>query len=149
MVLTKFSSSVLIRASACMSVLIGILYMPSIFRFSIPIIGLGAELAGGERIAELWATYAVYGGLGIFLVSLLMNIARSSIIKRIILSVSLTCTFLLIAAQLPPLFWWIYVGGAVFSWSSILGFVLHLFLLALSLWGTIVTVHALERLKRS
>jgi len=149
MVLTSFRSSSIIRASAIASILIGILYMPSIFSLSIPIIGLGPERTGGQKIAELWATYAVYGGIGIFLGSFLMNIVQSIIIKRIIVGAALVSTFLLIAAQLPPLFWWIYVGGAVFSWSSVLGFALHLFLLALSAWGAIVTIHALEQLKRS
>ncbi|MFF2483794.1 hypothetical protein [Paenibacillus sp. NPDC058071] len=149
MVLTRFRSSLIIRASAIVSILIGILYMPSVFSFSIPILDLGPELTGGLKIAESWAMYAVYGGIGLFLGSFLMNIAQSFIIKRIILGAALVSTFLLVAAQLPPLFWWIYVGGAVFSWSSVLGFALHLFLLALSLWGAIVTIHALELLKRS
>jgi len=149
MVLTRFRSSVIIRASAIASILIGILYMPSVFSLTIPIIGLGPELTEGQKITELWATYAVYGGIGIFLGSFLMNIVQSIIMKRIILGAALVSTFLLIAAQLPPLFWWLYVGGAVFSWSSVLGFALHLSLLALSAWGAIVTIHALEQLKRS
>lgn len=149
MVLTRFSSSVLIRASAIVSVLVGILYMPSVFKFSIPLIGLGPELTEGQRIAELWATYAVYGGIGIFLGSFLMNVARSSLFNRIVLGVALVSTFLLIVAQLPPLFWWIYVGQAVFSWPIVLGLSLHLFLLVLSLWGAIVTIHSIELLKRS
>ncbi|SDS04263.1 hypothetical protein SAMN05444162_0608 [Paenibacillaceae bacterium GAS479] len=149
MILTRFNSSVLIRASAIISVLIGILYMPSVFNFLIPIIGLGPELTGGQKIAEIWATYALYGGISIFLASMLMNITQSIIIKRIILGIALVATFLLSAAQLLPLFWWFYVGVAVFSWFNVLGFVLHLFLLVLSLWGAFVTIHDLERLKRS
>jgi hypothetical protein len=147
MVLTRFSSSLLVRTSAIMSVLIGMMYMPSVFSFSIPINGLGPELTGGQRIAELWGMYAVYGGIGIFLVSFLMNIVQSNLIKGIILGVALIAMFILIVAQLLPLFWWIFVGGVVFSWSSILGVTLHLFLLIISFWGAIVTIHTIERLK--
>lgn len=149
MALAKFNNNVLIRAVATTSILIGIVYMPSIFNFSIPIIGLGPELTGGQKLAELWAMYAVYGGAAILCGSFLMNITRSIVIKRIVLIAALIAMFLLVAAQLPPLFWWIYIGGAVFSWSSTLAFFLHLFLLVLALWGAFVTIFTIDRLKIS
>lgn len=145
MILTKFSSHAIIRVAAILSVLLGLLYLPS--NYSLPIVGLGPELAGGQQLAEHWAMYAMYGGAGIFVGSFLLNMSRSIGFKRIILALCLISTFLLIAAQLPPLFWWMFVGGAVFSWSSVLGFCLHLTLLVLALWGAIVTIYAIERLK--
>lgn len=149
MALARFNSNVLIRAVAATSILIGSVYMPSVFNFSLPIIGLDPELTGGQKIAELWAMYALYGGIAILCGSFLMNITRSPIIKRIVLIAALIAMFLLVVAQLPPLFWWIYIGGAVFSWSSTLAFFLHLFLLVLALWGAFVTIFAIDHLKTS
>ncbi|XID94996.1 hypothetical protein ACF3MZ_10980 [Paenibacillaceae bacterium WGS1546] len=143
MILTRFSSNALIRASAILSVLLGLLYLPS--NHSLPIIGLGPELAGGQQLAVHWAMYAMFGGACIFVGSFLLNMSRSIGFKRFILALCLISTFLLIAAQLPPLFWWMFVGGAVFSWSSVLGFCLHLSLLLLAMWGAVITIHALER----
>ncbi len=149
MILTKFSSNTLIRACAVVSMLIGLLYTPSIFNMSLPIVGLGPELTEGQKMAELWGLYAVYGGLGIFLGSFSLNASLTTFGKRLVLSIALISMFLLIVAQFPPLFWWIFVGGAVFSWSSVIGFFLHLFLLFLSIWGTVVIIHSIERLRRS
>lgn len=147
MILTRFSSNVLIRAAAILSVLLGLLYLPS--NYSLPIVGLGPELAGGQQLTKHWAMYAMYGGAIIFIGSFLLNVTRPILFKRIVLAACLIATFLLIAAQLPPLFWWMFVGSTVFSWSSVLGLSLHLALLLLALWGAIVTIHSIERLKQN
>lgn len=145
MILTRFSTASIIRSAAVLSVLLGIMYMPSVFHFSLPISGLGSELMEGQRAAEFWARYAVFGGLVIFAGSFLLNVTHSQLFRRIILTFALIATLLLILAQLPPLFWWMYLGGAVFSWSSVAGVTLHLLLFITALWGTIVTIYTIEQ----
>lgn len=146
MILTRFSSSALIRASAALSVLMGLLYL-STSNLTLSITGLGPELAGGQQYVNQWSMYAIYGGICMILGSFLPTLNRSLLYKRAILSVSLLAVFLLFIAQLPPLFWWTFVGGAVISWSSVLFFSFHLSLLVIALWGVLVTIHAIERLK--
>lgn len=145
MILTRYSNKLLIRAAAIMSVLLGLLYLPSLSNISLPLVDLGHERIGGQTAAELWAMYAVLGGCGIFCGSFLINRARSIVFNRFILGIALLSVLLLAAAQLPPLFWWMFVIGAVFSWSGVLGLTLHLLLLVLTFWGAIVTLHTFER----
>ncbi|MFD0713404.1 hypothetical protein [Paenibacillus sp. GCM10027626] len=149
MLLTKVSNTILIRATAVMSVIVGILYMPSLIHFSLPIAGLGPELIEGREAAELWANYAVFGGMAILAGSFLTYLSRAVLFQRLLLSAFLIAAFLLTIAQLPPLFWWIYVGAFVFSWSSVIAFSLHCVLLALAVWGALVTIYSFERLHRN
>jgi len=147
MILSKFSCTALIRAAACCSILLGLLYVPS--SYTLPIVGLGAELEGGQQLAKQWGMYAIVGGAIIFLASFLLNLSRTIPMKRIVLAACLIAAALLVVAQFLPLFWWMFVGSAVFSWTTALGFSLHLALLLLSLWGAVVSINAIEQLKPS
>ncbi|RKD25787.1 hypothetical protein BEP19_02275 [Ammoniphilus oxalaticus] len=145
-ILTRFSGVVLIRASAIASILIGLMYMPAVFKFYGSVMGLGLESYGILAITEWWGTYAVGGGVGILLGSFLANkLGVSNTARRISLAAALISMFLLIVAQLPPLFWWMFVATAVFSWPSALGCSLHFFLLLFALWGAIAIIYSIER----
>ncbi|MFD2115171.1 hypothetical protein ACFSTH_05730 [Paenibacillus yanchengensis] len=145
LILTRFSSNTLIRAAAIVSVLLGLLYLPT--NYALPIVGLGSELSGGQQLAEQWAMYAIIGGASIFIGSFILHLAPSITYKRVIITIYLIAMCLLVVAQLLPLFWWLFIAFAVFSWSSVIGFFLHLILLALASWGAIVTMYGFEQLK--
>jgi len=145
MMLTKFSCHTLIRAAACFSLLLGLLYMPA--SFSLPIVGLGAELEGGQQLAKQWGMYAIVGGVIIFLGTFLLHFKFPIIIKRIVLATCVIASALLVVAQLLPLFWWMFVGSVIISWSTVVGFSLHFALMLLALWGVIVTIYTIEQLK--
>lgn len=86
-------------------------------------------------------------GIISFFASFLHVVSRQLIIKRIILMACLSAAILLIIAQLPPLFWWLFIGGAVFSWTSVIGLTLHLALLLLALWGALASMNTIVSLK--
>lgn len=146
MVLTKFSNAALIRAAAVMSVVMGVLYIPSSgFRIAVPAIGLGPEWVEGQ--SELWASYAVFGGIVLFAASFLLNLSQSRPFKLATLGFGLLAALLLIAGQLPPLFWWTLAAADGFAWSSLLGIAMHLLLAVLSTWVALLTLNGYERLK--
>ncbi|RKP50055.1 hypothetical protein D7Z26_19775 [Cohnella endophytica] len=145
MVIFRLSSVSLIRVASILSVLIGALYMPSFFHTPSIIAGLGHEITDEELAVKLWAAYSVYGGVGIFAGSFLMRTSRSVLFKRLVWGLALFSILLLVAAQLPPLFWWLYVGSAFFTWSSGIGLSVHLLMLVIAFWGGYAMIQSWDR----
>ena len=144
MLLIRFSHVGLLRTAAVLSVLISLIYLPSILHISLPIVGLGHESSSGQQSMKAWANYALIGGICIYAGTYVLNAIRSQTLHWVLLGIAFLATILLAAGQLPPLFWWMYTGMAVFSWYSVLGFVLHLSLMLVSLWGALVSLYAIE-----
>ena len=85
----KFSHTRVLRAAALLSVFAGCLYKPSVIPFAMPLTALGPEMAEGQRAAEWWATWAIYGGLAVLAGSFLLNLAKPLLFHRIMQSLAL------------------------------------------------------------
>ncbi|MEF2243876.1 MULTISPECIES: hypothetical protein [unclassified Paenibacillus] len=145
--LIKFSSAALIRTAASISISVGVIYMLAIMHLTDSLTGVSSILVmlEGQNLVAKWAAYALFGGMAVLIGSLFMNSKKSVLFKRFMLGVALIAGLLLIVAQLPPLFWWILVNSSTFSWSGGLFFILHLIIMLVSLWQSLVTIYALER----
>jgi len=143
----RFSSAALIRTAASISISVGVIYMLVIMHLTDSVTGTGsiAVMLEGQSLVEKWAVYALIGGTAAIIGSLFMNRMKSMMFKRVMLGAALIMGLLFIVAQLPPLFWWILVNSSSFSWSGGLFFILHLFIMLVSLWQSLVTIYALER----
>ncbi|CAM3215469.1 hypothetical protein PALU110988_09000 [Paenibacillus lupini] len=146
MLLTKFSHTLLVRAAAVASILLGMLYLPSVFHFTLSIHGFEPELGRGSHIIEEeWGKWSIIGGGLLFIGSLMLRPYRSAWLRNLLLGFLFICLILLITAQLPPLLIWFIMNLLVFSWSNALGFLLHFLFAALALWGSASTLYAFEK----
>lgn len=145
MVIFRLGSAALIRITAVMSVLLGALYLPSVFHVPSILAGLSHEITEEQQAVKLWAMYSVCGGLCIFAGTFLLRVSRTSLFDRLIWTLALLSILLLVAAQLPPLFWWLYVGSAFFTLASAIGLGLHLLLIVLAFWGAFETISSYDR----
>ncbi len=147
-ILTRFRATTLIRASALLSVLAGLLYLLSAFQLSLQI-NLGPEMEEGKVAAHTWATYALIGGVALLAGSYLIQLSQSPLTRRIMLSIALIGITVLIVGQLPPLFYWFLFSITAFSWSNALGFALHAGLISFGFWGMLAIFYTLERHDRT
>jgi len=142
--LTKFNSVIMLRATAIISICMGILYYPAVMDMYVPYISPGIFIMDGQNYVVLWSSYAISGGVMMFLGSFFINRMTSVFLRRLVLSTSFVAGAILIVAQLPALFWWILVSAGSFSWSGVMFFVLHMLVLVVALWQALVTIYAFE-----
>lgn len=126
------TSNVISYAAAIISVCVGLLYTLN-FQSTFSLFKAVSSVADGQGLVELWATYTIYSGISILILIFLTSIFKHhAIVKRSLQGIILLSMLITSAAQLLPLFWWILVGGADFTWQSALGFSLHLVLFLLA-----------------
>ena len=142
--LTKFNSVIMLRVTAIISICMGILYQPVVMDMYVPFISPGSSIMDGENFVSIWASYAMAGGVMMFLGSFIINRMPSVFLRRVVLITSFIAGALLIVAQLPALFWWILVSVGSFSWSGALFFSLHMLVVVAALWQALVTIYAFE-----
>ncbi|MFC5407435.1 hypothetical protein [Cohnella soli] len=135
MVFPRIGHTALIRIASLLSVVLGALYLPSVFHIPSVLSGLSQEIGSEERAVKLWASCSLYGGLLMFAGTFISRLSAFALFRRLIWSLTFLSVLLLIVAQLPPLFWWMYVGSAFLSWHTSAGMLPHMLLLLIGFWG--------------
>ncbi len=142
--LTKLSSTLMLRIAAILSIGMGILYEPSVLNIYVPFIGSGDAVMDGQNYVTMWSYYALTGGFLMLAASFFVNRMSSVWLNRILLSASLMAGIAMIVAQLPALFWWILVSSGSFSWTGVLFFILHVLLLLVAMGQSFKTIFDIE-----
>lgn len=143
----KINCISLVQVVASLSLIIGILYLPS--PYAIPVLGLGHELLGAMQLTKLWAMYAILGGAVLLISTFLMKLSWFIAYKRIFLIIFFTAILIFIMAQFFPLLWWIIFSILSLSWFSVIGIVLHLGAIIYALLTLTVTSYTISKLKRN
>ena len=142
------NSYVFAYATGVLSIAAGLIYWPNLFNSSHSFFFESVpELADGQQLIELWSAFAIYGGISIIIITVLFYAYQRSMFKRSLQGLSLLSMLLVIVAQFPPLFWWILVSGASFSWSSMLGLSIHLILLGLPFMTLLLLLNAIVQVR--
>ncbi|MFC5469331.1 hypothetical protein ACFPPD_11415 [Cohnella suwonensis] len=145
MIFLRIGHASLIRVAALLSVVLGALYMPSVFHIPSVLSGLSQEISSEERAVKLWAVCSLYGGIIMFAGTFVSRLSGSPLFRRLLWGLTLLSAVLLIVAQLPPLFWWMYVGSAVLSWHSGAGMLSHMLVLLIGFLGGLSTIQPAGR----
>ncbi|MDF2648209.1 MAG: hypothetical protein K0Q73_4014 [Paenibacillus sp.] len=147
MILVKPTAVSLIRMVAIGSLLAGALYLPVLFGTPLQAYGLGHESMSGHKLTELWAMWSLLAGIVILLMTFLIRPSSSILPIKVLMPLALSSMVAMIAAQLLPLFWWMYLTLAVFSWSNVTGLTLHIIMLAMAFWASLSSLHVMTNNK--
>ncbi|GIP34564.1 hypothetical protein [Paenibacillus sp. J2TS4] len=140
---------VLVSATAILYIFAGLMYMPWIPEAMTVSLGiLGPEQGSEGQLVQMWGQWAVGIGTALLLMLIIYRMANESFHKWAIV-IQLALIAFCMAAQLPPLLFWVLFAlsdAQQAEWSILIP---HLFLLMLAGWSLFRLLDELNGVKNS